>query len=479
MELALARSDYKFYLEYVHGGAYVPARHTDLICEYLLEIEKGNIERLMIFLPPRHSKSMTVTETFPSYFIGKNPDRRVIVVSYSGSFAHKFGRLNKQKLIKHGSELFDVSIPRETSSSINWTLKGCRGGMLSSGFGGTIVGEGADLLLLDDPIKNRAEAQSVVYRDKIWDEWQSSLLSRLHPGGVVILIMTRWHEDDLAGRLLQHEPEKWSIINLPAEAEEGDLLGREVGEPLWPEHGFDEVWAEELKKSIGSYAWASLYQQRPAPSGGQIVQKDWWNFWCYPGDEYRLEPVQIKADEASTDYRVIHPKPLPEDFEFQAQSWDMAFSGEAGSSYVVGQVWAKEGANRFLLDQDRARRDFPSTVKAVHRVSEKWPDCDRKWIENKANGKAVIDTIKDEVSGLIPVEPEGSKVARCHAISAEVESGNVYLPHPSYAPWVWDFIQEFTEFPSGLHDDQVDTATQALRKMQSTQKVRLRAVSTN
>ena len=437
LELALARHDYGFYVEYVHRGSYIPAKHTDYICEKVEKVERGIIKRLMIWLPPRHSKSLTVSETFPSYFIGKNPVRRVIETSYGDSLARKFGRANRRKIEEYGADLFEIKISSDNASMTNWGIEGHPGGMISAGIGGPITGEGADLLIIDDPIKNREEAESETYREKVWSEWQNTLLTRLHPGAAVIIILTRWHEDDLAGRLLAQEPDKWEVLSLPAEAEENDPLGREPGEPLWPEHGYDKEWMEAKKKEVGSRTWAALYQQRPSPAEGGIIRRGWWQY-------YRQAPSR---------------------FEEIIQSWDCAFKDEQSSDYVVGQVWGRRGADKYLLDQVRDRMDFPSTVRAVESLSAKWPHARAKLIEDKANGPAVIATLKSKISGLIPVNPEGGKMARLQAVSPDIEAGNVYLPEPSIAPWVHDYIEEFAAFPNGLNDDQVDATSQALLRL--------------
>lgn len=228
-----AKENYCSYMQLVHHGRWKRARHLDLLCELLEEIESGEIARLIITMPPRHGKSMTVTESFPSWFIGRNPERRVIQVSYGSKLAQKFGLSNRRKVEEFGFELFGIKVSGENASKTNWSIEGCSGSMISAGIGGSITGQGADLLVIDDPIKNRKEAESQTYRDGIWAEWQDTLSSRLHPGGRVIVIMTRWHEDDLAGRLLA-QSDTWQLINLPAEVEANDILGREEGEPLWP-----------------------------------------------------------------------------------------------------------------------------------------------------------------------------------------------------------------------------------------------------
>lgn len=455
IEKALAREDYSIYLEYVHHGRYIPSRHSDLVCQYLEKVERGEIRRLMIFMPPRHSKSMTVTETFPSWFIGRNPERRVIEVSYGDSLARKFGKANRNKIAEFGEELFGITLARDNNSVTNWDIEGHRGGMISVGIGGGITGQGADLLIIDDPIKNRKEADSETYREMLWSEWKDTLSTRLQPGGRVILILTRWHEDDLAGRLLKHEPDKWTVLSLPAVCEsEDDPLGRKIGEALWPEYGFDEKWAEETKRSVGSRTWSALYQQRPSPAGGNIFNRHWWKFYV-PDEETRIR-LGLSKDVAV----------LPKLWDRQVQSWDCTFKDSQTSDYVVGQLWGKKQANFFLLDQVRDRMNLPETMKAIKHMTEKWPEARAKYVEDKANGPAVIQMLQNEISGLIAVNPEGGKEARANAVAPLVEAGNVYLPHPSFAPWVNDFIEEAASFPNGANDDQVDAMSQALIKLQ-------------
>lgn len=427
---------------------------------------------MILELPPRHSKSMTVTETFPSYFIGKDPERRVISVSYSDALARKFGRANKIKLQEYGPDLFEVRVSKDNSSAVNWSIQGHRGGMISAGLSSSITGEGADLLLIDDPIKNRREADSITYRERLWDEWRNTLLTRLQPGAAIIIILTRWHEDDLVGRILLEtddlpgKEKEWRIITLPALAEPGDLLKRKPGEPLWPEFGYTKEWAEKKKVEVGSRAWNALFQQRPAPHEGAILKKHWWRFWCYPGQVGTLPPVVLPVPESEGGGTVARaPEELPDNFDLIAQSWDMAFKSSRESSYVVGQVWAQKGANRYLRDQLRKRLDFPETIRAVLEMNKKWPEARTKWIEDKANGPAVIQTLRRKVAGMIPVTPFGDKAARGHAITPELEAGNIYLPHPHIAPWVDSFIEECSTAPFGATDDQYDACTQALSKM--------------
>lgn len=446
----LARRSFRDYLVHVHRGNYKHFRHTEYIANALEPIANGQQKYVFIEMPPRHGKSMTVSESFPSYYIAKNPAKRVITASYSDTLARKFGRLNRSKVEEYAPDLFNVKLSQINASQNNWDLAGMGGGMIATGIGGSITGSGADLLIIDDPFKNAEAANSKTIRDKVWDEWESTLSTRLHKGASVIVIMTRWHEDDLIGRLLEKSPHDWERIRMPAVAEDdGDLLGREEGEVLCPELGYDEQWAINKKEEVGSRTWAALFQQRPSPASGNIINRNWWKY-------YKQAPVK---------------------FSEVIQSWDCTFKDSANSDYVVGQVWGVIGADKYLIDQVRGKMDFPATIQAIRNLSAKYPKARTKLIEDKANGSAVISTLKREISGLIPVNPEGGKVTRAQAVSPDIEAGNVFIPDPSIAPWISDFVEECTSFPNGKHDDQLDCATQALNRLSNKKRAMVSGVN--
>lgn len=440
-ENELCRRLYSEYLVKVHRGMYKPLKHTQYLAERLQAIADGEQKHIIVEMPPRHSKSMTITETFPSYFIGRNPNKHVIATAYSEGLARKFGRLNRNKLVEFGADIFDIRMANDNSTATNWNVGDYTGGMVATGIGGSITGEGADLLIIDDPIKNNAEAQSETIRNKIWEEWETTLSTRLHKGASVIVVMTRWHEDDIVGRLLERSPYNWERIRMPAIAEDDDdLLGREVGEPLSAELGFDEHWAELKKQEVGSKTWNSLYQQRPSASEGNIFKREWWQFY----------------------------ERAPRKFDKMIISWDLTFKGNDSNDYVVGQVWIKKGADKYLIEQIRGQMDFPDTLQAVKNLARKYPQAKEILIEDKANGPAVISSIKREVSGIIPITPRGSKVARAQAITPQIESGNVFLPRNR--TFVDDFIEECASFPTGANDDIVDSLSQALDRLASERK---------
>jgi predicted phage terminase large subunit-like protein len=441
---ALAKRNYIDYVVYTHEGRYKTAPHTEFIANVIQQalnkkqqMRDGLIETenqyIALNMPPRHSKSMTITETLPSYYLGMFPEDRVIEISYNDTFARKFGKKNKEKVRQYGKELFDIEIAKDSSAHDEWSLDNNIGGMISRGVLSGITGQGADLMIIDDPIKNREEADSETHREKIWDEWVDSFSTRLHPGAIVILILTRWHEDDLQGRLLNQEygePLNWQVYNFPLEAEENDILGRKHGEPLWPErYGYSFI--AERKRYPSSFN--ALYQGRPTSQDGNILKRDWWKYYD------KLPSLATKI-----------------------MSVDATFKDEADSDFVAIQVWGKVGANMYLVDNLKARMNFPTTLQAIRNMKKKHPDASTILVEDKANGSAIIAMLHREIGGMIPVTPDGGKIARVNAVSPHIESGNVFLPRN--VEWVHDFVEECASFPKGKHDDQVDAMSQALNR---------------
>lgn len=395
-------------------------------------------------MPPRHGKSELVSKYFPAWYLGTFPDARLILTSYEADYAASWGRKARNLLEEFGPEHFGVTVANDSSAADRWDLKGRLGGMNTAGAGGPITGKGANVAIIDDPVKNDADARSETKREAIWDWYRATLSTRLQgEPGAIIVVMTRWHEDDLVGRLLAAEKaggDHWDVLELPALADpqpgKPDPLGRQTGEALCPDL-FDAETLAAIAIRLGSYFWVALYQQRPAPADGDTFKHDWWKFYAVP----------------------------PEHFDEVIQSWDMTFKDTQGSDFVVGQVWGRVEANRYLLDQIRARLDFPGTLNAVRTLTTRWPAATAKLVEDKANGPAVIATLTREIIGLIAVDPQGGKASRAAAISPQVEAGNVWLPDPSIAPWVDDFIAECSAFPNGAHDDQVDAMSQALLRL--------------
>ncbi|MBC6311986.1 phage terminase large subunit [Listeria immobilis] len=449
----IARREFAEFFYLSHGKRYNLLRHQKLIAEKLQKIIDGEQKHYIIEIPPQHGKSTVITETFPAYFLMRNPDKLAMVVSYSEELFKKFGRKNREKFRMYANNLFGLNISSMSSSVSNWGIEDHLGELYSTSILGGATGRGSDLLIVDDPVKNRADADSKTMRDKVYSEWQDTFYSRLSASGSVIIIMTRWHEDDLAGRLLKKMSLPWEEIKIPAIAEENDLLGREIGEALAPEIGKDEKWAAQTKEVTGSRGWTALYQQRPSPADGNIFKRQWIKYYV-PDNDFKKK--YGLGDEV---------KILPRLFDKSAQSWDLTFKDTKNSDFVAGHVWKRKQGEFFFIDREHDRMDLPASINAINRMTTKHPDVIAKYIEDKANGPAVMQVLKGRLTGMIPVDPEGGKEARANAVSPLFEAGNVYFPHPLYKSWSDDVVEELVAFPNTSHDDDVDALTQALVKL--------------
>jgi predicted phage terminase large subunit-like protein len=420
-----------------------------LLDQHLVDVAEGRTKRLTWSMPPQEGKSQRVSRTFPAWLLNRDPDLRIAIASYELGTARRWGRAIRNDITSHGDKL-GIRVRQDTSAAHEWQLDGHRGGVYSVGIGGALTGRPVDVLIIDDPIKGRAEAESPVYRERCWDFWTDTARTRLAPDAVVILVLTRWHEDDLAGRLLTGpSATEWTYVNVPAQAEsDDDPLGRPPGEYLLSARGRTTADWEGTKRDVGARTWAALYQGRPAPAEGGLFKRAHWRWYTAPKAYANPDGTMtvVGADEV-------------------IQSWDLAFKDTKTADFVVGQVWARYGAQVYLLDQICERLDFPATCRAVTALSAKWPQAHAKLVEDKANGPAVIAQLQATVPGLIPVTPKDSKYARASAVSPFVESGNVYLPDPAIAPWIDTYVVEHSAFPNGAHDDQVDATTQALLRL--------------
>ncbi|WP_294364675.1 phage terminase large subunit [uncultured Clostridium sp.] len=437
----LARRDYSEYCKYVHRGNWILGKHIKLICSEIenLIYRKTDKNILIVSLPPQHGKSQCISETLPSYYHGIFPDDRVIEVSYGDDLAQNFGRKNKEKILEFGHALFEIELDR--ASDTLYTVKDHRGSMLSKGIMAGITGNPGDLIIVDDPIKNRQEAESETYRNRIWEEFLNSIYTRLSAKGIIIVIMTRWHEDDLAGRILKNLPHKCKEINIPLEAEENDILGREIGDALFPEIGKDNAWLKDFKTvyttEAGSRSWNALMQGRPSAADGNLFKREWWKKYT-------------KAPRCPLNIMTV----------------DATFKDTSKSDYVAIGVWGKRNNEYYKLGLLNKRMGFVETVGAIKEFKRKFPFVNAIYIEDKANGSAIIDVLRRQIQGVIPYNPgRDSKESRASAISPLVEAGQVYLPE--YETWTNDFIDQCASFPNGSNDDMVDEMTMALNLLRN------------
>lgn len=438
----ILQTDYYEYVSYCHKGRWKHSKFHKFVCKEVqafLEEDTGNpYDILIISSPPQHGKSIGLTETLPSWYLGKNQNNRVIEVSYSEDFAVKFGRRNREKIIEHGKQVFGIELATNPNNNTEFELSNNVGGMISRGILSGVTGQPCNLMVIDDPVKNRQEADSEISRNNVFDEWENSLKTRLAAGAKVIIIMTRWHEDDLAGRILASESNV-RYIRIPCECEdENDPLGRKIGDPLMPEIGKDKAWLNEFKKGYntenGSRAWNALFQGRPTSLEGNILKREWW--------QYYEELPEINA---------------------YVMSVDATFKDGKNNDFVAIQVWGKHGADMYLIDALKKHLDMPSTMREIIRLRSMYPKCKTTLIEDKANGSAIISYLRKMLSGIIPINPNGGKVSRVNAVVGAIESGSVYLPKKK--AFTGDFVEECASFPNGKHDDQVDAMSQALNRL--------------
>lgn len=413
------------------------------LMRFLAAVERKESPRLMLSMPPRHGKSELVSRRFPAWALGVDPDLSIMSANYSDDLAR---RMNKdvQRIMDSpdyleifpGTRLADARSGGSMRTTGLFEIPGRSGSYRSTGVGGGITGMGADILVIDDPVKDRQSADSPTFRERTWDWYASTAYTRLSPGGGVLVTATRWHEDDLSGRLLRAMGEGgdgWTVVNYPAVAERDEPHRRE-GDPLHPERFGADALAR-IRKNVGEYEWAALYQQRPTPRGGGIIRREWLRRW----------------------------RALPRVVDRVIQSWDFTFKDASGSDNVSGQVWAQSGGDFFLVDCDTRRMDFTEQVRAMERMSAKWPEAYAKVVEDKANGPAIMSALGHRIPGLVPYTPRGSKTARAYAVSPLFEAGNVYIPEADADhAWVREYEAELVGFPTAPHDDRVDATTQAL-----------------
>lgn len=423
-----------------------------LIDEHLAKVADGDCERLIISMPPQEGKSERTSRRFPLWVLHRNPNLRIAIVSYGHDIAKRWGRRIRDDLREHPE--LGLTLSQSSQRQDEFELLGYKGGVVCVGIEGGLTGRPVDLLIIDDPYKDAKQADSKAWKQTVEDFWREVALPRLAPGAPVVLIQTRWREDDMAGWLAKEYGDEWTVLNIPAQADhdpeqgETDVLGREVGEFM--ESARRRTVTDWLKKirEVGSRGWNALYQGRPSPAEGTMFKRPNWRYYDVPQWVEREDGARILT---SYDDALI--------------SWDMTFKGTEGTDRVAGGVWIRRGADAFLLDVIVARMDFVETLRQFRVLAARWPQVVLKLVEDKANGPAVISMLGRAVPGIVPEEPHGGKEARAAAVSPLQEAGNVWIPSPELAPWVGEYVEELAGFPTATHDDLVDMTSQALNRL--------------
>jgi predicted phage terminase large subunit-like protein len=454
--------------------------HLDAICSHLEAVSKGQLKRLIINIPRRHTKSSIVSVFWPAWEWTRNPQARFLVGSHALSLCVRDSRHSRQVIEspwyqRNWGSLFKLTTDQNQKTHFENDRQGFR---LSRSVGASAVGQGGDFVVVDDP-HDPEQVQSDVQRQAVLDWFDGVMVSSIQDPekSAHVLIMQRVHHKDLTGHLLaqggyehlclpsEFVPERRCVTSIGFSDPR-----KERGELLFPKR-FPQTYVDDQRVRLG-HRFAGQHQQNPSPPEGGLAKRHWWRFWVHPGQSF--SPVKFQREDGS-----FHECPQMElptvpvqgnghreiKFERVLQSWDMSFKDKKEGSFVAGQVWASVGADKFLLDQDHRQIDFSVTLEAVRSMTKKWPEASEKLVEDKANGPAVISALRHEISGIIEVEPQGGKEARAQSILPEIESGNCYLPHPAIAPWVNKYIEEWAAAPKGDYWDQIDATSQALLRM--------------
>ncbi len=427
------------------------AKHVDYLDDYLVRLATRELRRagylgIIIEEPPRHGKSELCSHYFPAWYLGHFNDHRVLLSSYESEFAAEWGAKVRGTLDEFGTEIFDIQVNRASRARDRWDILDHRGGMRTAGAGGTLTGRGANLGIIDDPIKNYQEAQSKTMRNNVWNWYQSTFRTRLEPDAIVLIIMTRWHEDDLVGRILQEmeaDPlaDQFMRVRLPMLAEPGDVLGREAGEALWPER-YDEKEAVQISKSVGSSIFEAMYQQNPVPPEGNLFKRDWFDI---------VEPHQVPRLRRTV------------------RRWDLAATDEKEArdpDFTAGLKVALGDDDRFYVLDLKHMQESPGIVERTVGLTavEDGPKTYIRMAKDPGQaGKAQVTHYARRVVpagySLRGVRETGPKPVRADMAAGHCERREVKLVR---GPWNAKFLNEVCAYPFSAHDDIVDAFGGAL-----------------
>lgn len=463
----MAKEDYATYVEYVHlfDKKFKMAKFQKYICNCIDKLINNELLNddgvpyigICLSQPPQTGKSKCVTETLPSYYLGKFPYDHVMEISYGDDLANRFGRRNIEKINEYGKTLFGIEISPEKKAADEFEMAKTRGGMISRGLGAALTGSSSDLTIVDDPYKNRQEADSQTYKQFVINEWLNTIRTRESAKCKYLIVHTRWNEDDLIGYLIDNEPDKWFEIRFPLEAEEyEEITGRQPGDALLSEAGKDNEWLKRYKQSFmndptegGTRAWNALMQGRPSSLEGNLIKREYW------------QRFKLTLDMQRSGF-----------FPVKVQSWDCALKDT--SDPVAGQVWCKSGSNYYLIDHNGGRMDIVQTMDGITAWNEKYPDATAKLIEDKANGPAAIRMLQNKIHGLIPINPgTKSKAERVNTVLPLFIAHNVFIPDEievepgvfKTCKWGNEIVEQCAAFKPDRkvqRDDEVDALSQAL-----------------
>jgi len=436
-----ARNHFIDFVRYVWPSAILGEHHKRMASAFD-RIAKGTLKRLIVNMPPRHTKSEFASYLLPAYLMGRNPALQALEATHTAELAVKFGRKVRDLMDSDRyKELFpEVLLKQDSKAAGRWdTNKG--GSYFAVGVGGAVTGRGADILIIDDP-HSEQDAMSDLALDNAWDWYQGGPRTRLQPGGAIVLVMTRWGTKDLTARLLKAQAnrsaDRWEVIEFPAILPSGN--------PLWPEFWkLEEL--EAVKASLSAQKWNAMYQQQPTNDEGAILKREWWRVW--PHDD-------------------------PPVVNYIIQSYDTAYSKKETADFSAITTWGvfypnqDSGPNIILLDVKRGRWDFPELKRIAKDEYKQW-NPDNVLIEAKATGVTLQQELRRAGIPVTMYNPGGrragtDKVSRANSVAPILESGMVWAPETL---WAEELIEECASFPNGDYDDMVDSTTQALMRFRA------------
>ena len=434
----LCKRSFKDFIEEVKPDYEFNWHHLVLI-DALQRLAERKYQRLIVMMPPRHGKSELVSVLFPAWCFVRDSSEHIIVASYALGLASRMNRECQRILSSDNfTDLFpEITFAKDTEPGAirtNERFDVVGGGhYVAAGVGGGITGVGATIGIIDDPVKNSEEADSKVYREKAWEWYATTFTTRFERGAVEVICQTRWHEDDLTGRILERKKNGTETINLPAICEKPEEH-RAIGEALWPAW-YSREWLLEKQAENGSRAWNALYQQRPAPDEGSIIKRQW-----FKGYDIRT----LKTDGKRVNFY-----------------FDTAYTEKEKNDPTSGIAYIKDGPNFYILECVSEWLDFTGQIKFVKEFTTRngYGRASIIRVEPKATGISLVQVLKKE-SGLNITEgkpPKGDKVARAHSCEGTLEGGRVFVPVGM--TWVDHFLSECAAFPNAAHDDRVDCLT--------------------
>jgi len=429
-----AQDDFMTFVKHVYEG-FIEGSHHKQVAKKFEKLSTTRGSRIIVNMPPRHTKSEFASYLLPAWLIGKNPKLKIIQTTHTAELAVRFGRKVRNQIASPDFNSVFPQVGLRSDSSSAKRFHTMQGGTYSAvGAGGAITGRGAHLLIIDDPIKGREDAESETQRRNLVEWYKSVAYTRLQPGGKIIIIQTRWHQDDLAGHILNESAEDWKVLDLPAVDSKNQAL--------WPE-AYSKEDLDKIKATVGQRVWQALYQQQPSNDEGSIIKREWWNI--YEGEK------------------------IPS-LSYVLQSYDTAFSTKSSADFSACTTWgvfnARDENNvpyaaAILLDAWKERLEYPDLRKRAQESFEEWKP-DQVLIEQRASGQSLIQDMRRSGVPVVTFNPDRDKVSRTHAIAPMFEGGLVFTLDED---WTKSVLDESGSFPYGKHDDIHDTCVQALMRI--------------